>query len=174
MFFRYGEINRRFSFILFIGYLLAVILSGGSALLLVWQSREVCSSFMRQLPTVYPNVIVLILRSFIPLGITYLLIKQHCRFGIIVLLFIKTVLSFFTCGIIFLAYPNSGWLIMLLLMTPECLIIGLYHWFWLKYLVFKDSLHPLDFWICAAGILLVLLAELFFICPFTASLFINK
>lgn len=174
MFFRYGEINRRFSFILFFSYLLTVFVSGVSGLLLAWQSREVYSLFVPQVPSIRPNVIVLILRSFIPLGITYLFIKLRCRFGIVVLLFIKTALSFFTCGVFSLAYPNSGWLIVLLMMTPECLIIGLYHWLWLHCFDFKVPLRSLDFYVCAAGISVVLLAELFFICPFTASLFTNK
>ena len=174
MFFRYGEINRRFSFILFFTYLLTVFVSGVYGLLLACVSRGVNKPFVLQLPAIRPNVIVLILRSFIPLGITYVFIKLRCRFGVVVLLFIKTALSFYTCGVFSLAYPNSGWLIVLLMMAPECLIIGLYHWLWLHCFDFKIPLRSLDFYICAAGISVVLLAELFFICPFTASLFINK
>ena len=167
----YGEINRKFSFILVGAYLCFVFLAGACGIWLAYMSRGSYILLARQLPSTDANILMLIMRSLIPLGLTYLLIQLRCRHGIVALMFIKTALLLFACSAFYLAYPQAGWLILLLMMTPDCVIAGLYHWLWLRCFAFKDSLKRSDLYICFSGIAAVLLFELFIISPFTASLF---
>ena len=128
-------------------------------------------SMIRMLPNSNQVIPLRLIVVFLPQIFTYIAFRNN-RTGLIylIILFKMMIFGFTTCGIC-LSFPNAGWLLQVLVLSASWCGMVIYHWLWLRCLVFKTAQRA-DFLIVTCVLSIIFLVVILFIDPFLASLFV--
>ena len=110
----------------------------------------------------------------IPLLLTVIAVFCNCRGAVHFLATLKFFLFSFAAASLWIAFPDSGWLICLLFMACDWLILSAYHWLWLRCCVSQSLRRYSDILICGCVLVISVLFDLFVINPFRVSLYTFK
>lgn len=161
-----GEVPRRISFISLASYLAftaAGLLFGAVVAVL---GREDGEALYRSLLITKRTVWVL----FLPLVISAFAAYWNKRHLLMLLVPLKSFLfSYAACAMI-CVFSSASWLAVPLYLFSEHLSFLVYHWLWMRFLVFRSQFGKKDLLISGCVILLILLLDTYFVSPFAVFL----